>query len=33
MGYASAMGIMLFLMLLIFTVLHWRVSQRDEAIH
>ncbi len=30
MGYASAMGIVLFLMILLFTLLQWRVNKRTE---
>ncbi len=30
MGYASAMGIVLFLMILLFTLLQWRVNRRTE---
>jgi len=30
MGYASAMGMVLFLLLLLFTLLQWRVNRRKE---
>ena len=30
MGYASAMGIVLFLLILLFTLLQWRVNKRTE---
>jgi len=30
MGYASAMGVVLFLLVLLFTLLQWRVNRRTE---
>jgi multiple sugar transport system permease protein len=32
-GYASAMGIVLYLMILIFTVVQWRISRQDESVY
>ncbi len=32
MGYASAMGIVLFLLILGFTILQWRVNRRTENV-
>lgn len=32
MGYASAMGMVLFVMILIFTLLQWRVNRRVEDV-
>jgi ABC-type glycerol-3-phosphate transport system permease component len=33
MGYASAMGMVLFVMILIFTLLQWRVNRRSRTWH